>query len=106
MLGRGRFVVFYLACGVAAAIAQVGVSALGADPAALVVPMVGASRYEQCVCHEHATTGMLPTRPGNSQHAETWALFSCAPAADLHTPVPTAPHTPAECDILVTVCRE
>src|SRR6185369_2330341 len=36
VLGRGRFVVFYLACGVAAAIAQVGVTALG-------VPMVGAS---------------------------------------------------------------
>jgi rhomboid family protein len=43
VLGRGWFVVFYLACGVAAAIAQVGVTALGADPAALVVPMVGAS---------------------------------------------------------------
>ena len=43
VLGRGRFVVFYLACGIAAAVAQVGVTALGADPAALVIPMVGAS---------------------------------------------------------------
>jgi membrane associated rhomboid family serine protease len=43
VLGRGRFVVFYLACGVVAALAQVGVTALGNDPAALTVPMVGAS---------------------------------------------------------------
>jgi membrane associated rhomboid family serine protease len=43
LLGRGRFVVFYLACGVAAALAQVGVSAVSDDPLALTVPMVGAS---------------------------------------------------------------
>jgi membrane associated rhomboid family serine protease len=43
VIGRGRFVVFYLGCGIAAALAQVGVSALGADPSALTVPMVGAS---------------------------------------------------------------
>jgi len=34
---------FYLACGTVAALSQVGVTALGADPPALLVPMVGAS---------------------------------------------------------------
>jgi len=43
LLGRGRFILFYFACGVAAALAQVGVTALGSDPRALVTPMVGAS---------------------------------------------------------------
>jgi membrane associated rhomboid family serine protease len=43
VLGRARFVAFYLACGVIAALAQVGVMALGADPSTLLVPMVGAS---------------------------------------------------------------
>lgn len=42
-LGRGRFVLFYLGCGVAAGLAQVAVTATGADEAALLVPMVGAS---------------------------------------------------------------
>jgi membrane associated rhomboid family serine protease len=42
-LGRGRFVAFYLACGLAAALAQVGVTAATGDEAALLVPMVGAS---------------------------------------------------------------
>jgi membrane associated rhomboid family serine protease len=43
VLGRGRFLVFYLACGVAAALSQVAVSALSPDPSSLLVPMVGAS---------------------------------------------------------------
>jgi membrane associated rhomboid family serine protease len=43
ILGRLRFLLFYGACGVAAALAQIGVTALGSDPTALVVPMVGAS---------------------------------------------------------------
>ena len=43
VLGHGRFLVFYLACGVAAAVAQTGVSAMASDPSTLLVPMVGAS---------------------------------------------------------------
>jgi membrane associated rhomboid family serine protease len=39
-LGRGRFLAFYLACGVVAALAQVAVSAMGGE---LQIPMVGAS---------------------------------------------------------------
>jgi membrane associated rhomboid family serine protease len=39
-LGRGRFLAFYLACGVVAALAQVAVSAMGSE---LQIPMVGAS---------------------------------------------------------------
>jgi membrane associated rhomboid family serine protease len=39
-LGRGRFLAFYLACGVVAALAQVAVSAMGGE---LGIPMVGAS---------------------------------------------------------------
>ncbi|HUK66098.1 MAG TPA: rhomboid family intramembrane serine protease [Anaeromyxobacteraceae bacterium] len=42
-LGRLRFLFFYLACGSVAALAQVGVTALGSDPGSLVVPLVGAS---------------------------------------------------------------
>lgn len=42
-LGRARFVAFYLACGVAAALVQVVASAAGNDRAMLDVPMVGAS---------------------------------------------------------------
>ena len=43
LLGRGRFLLFYLVCGVAAALAQVGISVATGDPNALLVPMVGAS---------------------------------------------------------------
>ncbi len=43
VLGRARFLLFYLACGIAAALAQVSVAAMGDDRAALLVPMVGAS---------------------------------------------------------------
>ncbi len=43
VLGSVRFLLFYLLCGVVAALAQVGVSALSSDPSALLVPMVGAS---------------------------------------------------------------
>ncbi len=43
VLGRGRFVLFYVACGVVAALAQIGVSFVSDDPSALLVPMVGAS---------------------------------------------------------------
>jgi membrane associated rhomboid family serine protease len=43
VLGRGRFLLFYQGCGTAAALAQVAVTAVGADEAALLVPMVGAS---------------------------------------------------------------
>ncbi len=43
VLGRVRFVVFYFGCGIAAALAQVAVAALGADETTLLVPMVGAS---------------------------------------------------------------
>ena len=43
VLGRLRFLLFYLACGTVAALSQVGVTALGGDPPALLVPMVGAS---------------------------------------------------------------
>jgi len=43
VLGRARFLLFYLACGLVAALAQVSVSAMGADREALLVPMVGAS---------------------------------------------------------------
>jgi len=39
-LGRGRFLLFYLACGLVAALAQLGVSAAAGD---LATPMVGAS---------------------------------------------------------------
>jgi membrane associated rhomboid family serine protease len=42
-LGRGRFLAFYLACGVAAAVVQALATATGADERALLVPMVGAS---------------------------------------------------------------
>jgi membrane associated rhomboid family serine protease len=43
LLGRGRFVLFYVACGIAAALAQIGATAAAGDPQALLVPMVGAS---------------------------------------------------------------
>jgi membrane associated rhomboid family serine protease len=43
VLGRARFLFFYLACGTVAALAQVAVAAVGADQAALLIPMVGAS---------------------------------------------------------------
>jgi membrane associated rhomboid family serine protease len=43
VLGRTRFLFFYLACGVVAALAQVGVASMTGDQAALLVPMVGAS---------------------------------------------------------------
>ncbi|HVI76251.1 MAG TPA: rhomboid family intramembrane serine protease [Anaeromyxobacteraceae bacterium] len=43
VLGRVRFVLFYVACGVVAALSQVAVAALGTDEASLLVPMVGAS---------------------------------------------------------------
>jgi membrane associated rhomboid family serine protease len=42
-LGRVRFVLFYLLCGVAAAVAQTFASAMSGDPAAIQTPMVGAS---------------------------------------------------------------
>ena len=43
VLGRGRFLALYFASGIVAALAQIVVSALSGDPAALLVPMVGAS---------------------------------------------------------------
>jgi membrane associated rhomboid family serine protease len=43
VLGRGRFLLFYLLSGVAAALAQVGVTALASDPSSALTPMVGAS---------------------------------------------------------------
>ena len=43
VLGRVRFALFYVACGVVAALAQVAVAAAGGDEASLRVPMVGAS---------------------------------------------------------------
>jgi len=43
VLGRARFSLFYLGCGVVAALAQVAIAALSPDPAALLLPMVGAS---------------------------------------------------------------
>jgi membrane associated rhomboid family serine protease len=43
VLGRLRFLFFYFACGVVAALAQIGVSALGQDPNALLAPVIGAS---------------------------------------------------------------
>ncbi len=43
VLGRVRFLLFYLVCGIAAALSQVAVAALGGDEASLLVPMVGAS---------------------------------------------------------------
>ncbi len=43
VLGRGRFLALYFASGIAAALAQVVVSALSGDPSTLLVPMVGAS---------------------------------------------------------------
>jgi membrane associated rhomboid family serine protease len=43
VLGRARFLIFYLVCGLVAALAQVSVSAMGSDRGALLVPMVGAS---------------------------------------------------------------
>ncbi len=42
-LGHGRFLAFYLVCGVAAAIAQVVVASTAGDAASLLIPMVGAS---------------------------------------------------------------
>jgi membrane associated rhomboid family serine protease len=42
-LGRAKFTLFYVACGVAAAIAQMGVAFAGGDASSLLVPMVGAS---------------------------------------------------------------
>ena len=42
-LGRIRFVVFYLLCGIAAALSQTLASAASGDPAAIQAPMVGAS---------------------------------------------------------------
>ena len=43
VLGRGRFVLFYVGCGLAAGLAQVAVTAASADDGGLLVPMVGAS---------------------------------------------------------------
>jgi membrane associated rhomboid family serine protease len=43
VLGRLRFVLFYLTCGVVAALSQVAVAAVGGDEASLLIPMVGAS---------------------------------------------------------------
>ncbi len=43
VLGRARFLIFYLACGLVAGLAQVAVAAASGDRAALLVPMVGAS---------------------------------------------------------------
>ena len=43
VLGRGRFVLFYVGCGFAAGLAQVAVTAASVDDAGLLVPMVGAS---------------------------------------------------------------
>jgi len=42
-MGRGRFVLFYLASGIAAAMSQVIAASLGGDSSALLIPMVGAS---------------------------------------------------------------
>lgn len=42
-LGHGRFLVFYLLCGIAAGAAQIAVAAGAGDPSSLLVPMVGAS---------------------------------------------------------------
>jgi membrane associated rhomboid family serine protease len=43
ILGRARFVLFYLVCGILAALCQVAVAAVSGDEASLLVPMVGAS---------------------------------------------------------------
>ncbi len=43
VLGRARFVLFYLVCGIAAALAQVAAAAMAPDPSTQLVPMVGAS---------------------------------------------------------------
>ena len=43
VLGRARFLLFYIASGLAAALAQVSVTAMSDDRASLLVPMVGAS---------------------------------------------------------------
>ena len=42
-LGRARFVLFYLACGIVAALAQVATAAMASDPSTQLIPMVGAS---------------------------------------------------------------
>ncbi len=42
-LGKLRFALFYLLCGIAAAVAQTFASAVSGDPAAIQTPMVGAS---------------------------------------------------------------
>jgi membrane associated rhomboid family serine protease len=42
-LGRWSFLIFYLVCGVAAALTQILMSGATGDPAALMAPMVGAS---------------------------------------------------------------
>jgi membrane associated rhomboid family serine protease len=42
-MGRGRFVLFYFASGIAAAMSQVIAASLGGDSSALLIPMVGAS---------------------------------------------------------------
>jgi membrane associated rhomboid family serine protease len=43
VLGRGRFIAFYLACGTVAALAQIAAAAASGDPQSLMAPMVGAS---------------------------------------------------------------
>jgi len=43
ILGRVRFVLFYLACGIVAALAQVVTAAMASDPSIQLIPMVGAS---------------------------------------------------------------
>ena len=43
VLGRARFLLFYIASGLVAALAQVSVTAMSDDRASLLVPMVGAS---------------------------------------------------------------
>jgi membrane associated rhomboid family serine protease len=42
-LGRARYLVFYLLCGIAAAVSQTLASAMSGDPTAIQTPMVGAS---------------------------------------------------------------
>jgi membrane associated rhomboid family serine protease len=42
-LGRARFVLFYLTCGIVAGLAQVATAALASDPSTQLIPMVGAS---------------------------------------------------------------
>jgi membrane associated rhomboid family serine protease len=43
VLGRVRFTLFYMACGIVAGLAQVATAAMASDPSTQLIPMVGAS---------------------------------------------------------------